>query len=175
MLCNKFGLLKIGIYFDYQKKEFRFYFLPCCWKFNYDTSFSISARIFAASIRFTTFWILFKTKVLSAGSKNTSQAPAERQSFASSSIWFLQKIRIGILLYKWFASLCHEEVFPPCCHMHNWQKPILQWILRIISAQNIFSSFQLLLKLTNHLTIIILPHIQCQVHQPWYFQHELCQ
>lgn len=42
MLCNKFGLLKIGVYFDYQKKEFRFYFFPCCWKLNYDTSFSIS-------------------------------------------------------------------------------------------------------------------------------------
>ena len=42
MLCNKFGLLKIGVYFDFQKKEFRFYFLPCCFKFNYDTSFSIS-------------------------------------------------------------------------------------------------------------------------------------
>ena len=42
MLCNKFGLLKIGVYFDFQKKEFRFYFLPCCFKFNYDTTFSIS-------------------------------------------------------------------------------------------------------------------------------------
>ena len=42
MLCNKFGLLKIGVYFDYQKKEFRFYFFPCCWKLNFDTSFSIS-------------------------------------------------------------------------------------------------------------------------------------
>ena len=42
MLCNKFGLLKIGVYFDYQKKEFRFYFLYCCWKFDFDTTFSIS-------------------------------------------------------------------------------------------------------------------------------------
>ena len=41
MLCYKLGLLKIGIYFDFQKKEFRFYFFPCCWKFNYDISFSI--------------------------------------------------------------------------------------------------------------------------------------
>lgn len=42
MLCNKFGLLKIGVYFDYQKKEFRFYFFPCCLKYNYDITFSIS-------------------------------------------------------------------------------------------------------------------------------------
>ncbi len=42
MLCSKFGLLKIGIYFDFQKKEFRFYFFPCCAKYNFDTSFSIS-------------------------------------------------------------------------------------------------------------------------------------
>ena len=42
MLCNKFGLLKIGVYFENQKKEFRFYFFPCCSKYNYDTSFSIS-------------------------------------------------------------------------------------------------------------------------------------
>ena len=42
MLCYKLGLLKIGIYFDFQRKEFRFYFFPCCWKFNYDISFSIS-------------------------------------------------------------------------------------------------------------------------------------
>ena len=42
MVCNKFGLLKIGVYFENQKKEFRFYFFPCCWKFNYDISFSIS-------------------------------------------------------------------------------------------------------------------------------------
>ena len=42
MLCNKFGLLKIGDYFENQKKEFRFYFFPCCSKYNYDTSFSIS-------------------------------------------------------------------------------------------------------------------------------------
>ena len=42
MVCNKFGLLKIGVYFENQKKEFRFYFFPCCSKYNYDTSFSIS-------------------------------------------------------------------------------------------------------------------------------------
>lgn len=42
MLCNKFGLLKIGVYFENQKKEFRFYFFPCCSKYNYDTTFSIS-------------------------------------------------------------------------------------------------------------------------------------
>lgn len=42
MVCNKFGLLKIGVYFDYQKKEFRFYFFPCCLKYNYDITFSIS-------------------------------------------------------------------------------------------------------------------------------------
>lgn len=42
MICNKFGLLKIGTYFDFQKKEFRFCFFSCCFKFNNDTSFSIS-------------------------------------------------------------------------------------------------------------------------------------
>lgn len=42
MICNKFGLLKIGTYFDFQKKEFRFCFYSCCFKFNNDTSFSIS-------------------------------------------------------------------------------------------------------------------------------------
>lgn len=42
MICDKFGLLKIGIYFDFQKKEFRFYFYSCCEKINYDISFSIS-------------------------------------------------------------------------------------------------------------------------------------
>ena len=42
MVCNKCGLLKIGVYFDYQKKEFRFYFFPCCLKYNYDITFSIS-------------------------------------------------------------------------------------------------------------------------------------
>ena len=42
MVWNKFGLLKIGVYFDYQKKEFRFYFFPCCLKYNYDITFSIS-------------------------------------------------------------------------------------------------------------------------------------
>lgn len=42
MLCSKFGLLKIGTYFDFQKKEFRFCFYSCCFKFNNDTSFSIS-------------------------------------------------------------------------------------------------------------------------------------
>lgn len=42
MVCNKFGLLKIGVYFENQKKEFRFYFFPCCSRYNYDTTFSIS-------------------------------------------------------------------------------------------------------------------------------------
>lgn len=42
MLCNKFGLLKIGTYFDFQKKELRFHFYSCCYKFNCDISFSIS-------------------------------------------------------------------------------------------------------------------------------------
>jgi MoaA/NifB/PqqE/SkfB family radical SAM enzyme len=42
MICDKFGLLKIGTYFDFQKKEFRFHFYSCCLKFNCDTSFSIT-------------------------------------------------------------------------------------------------------------------------------------
>lgn len=42
MLCSKFGLLKIGTYFDFQKKEFRFHFYSCCAEYNFDTSFSIS-------------------------------------------------------------------------------------------------------------------------------------
>jgi uncharacterized Fe-S cluster-containing radical SAM superfamily protein len=42
MICDKFGLLKIGTYFDFQKKEFRFHFYSCCHKFNCDTSFSIT-------------------------------------------------------------------------------------------------------------------------------------